>query len=180
MADPLTISDQCSRITPTPVVGRAPPWAEARMVERGETTRIIMAERQSDVGTAELEVLKALWDRGPSTVRQVLAQLHAGGRQVAYTTALTFLTRLEQKGFVTSDKSELAYVYKPKVTRDRVRQSRLRSLVNQLYDGAAAPLVVQLIRTQRFSSDEIAELHDLIDRLDTKTPAKRQAKKRGR
>ena len=71
-------------------------------------------------------------------------------------------------------------MYKPKVTRDRVRQSRLRSLVNQLYDGAAAPLVVQLIRTQRFSSDEIAELHDLIDRLDTKTPAKRQAKKRGR
>lgn len=149
------------------------------MVERGfGDDGLIMAEPQYDVGTAELEVLKALWDRGPSTVRQVLAQLHAGGRQVAYTTALTFLTRLEQKGFVTSDKSELAYVYKPKVTRDRVRQSRLRTLVNQLYDGAAAPLVVQLIRTQRFSSDEIAELHDLIDRLDTKTPAKRRAKKR--
>src|SRR5437867_3488915 len=105
-----------------------------------------MAERQFELGSAELEVLKALWETGPSTVRDVMKHLHARGRRVAYTTVLTFLTRLEQKGFVVSDKSELAYVYRPAVKRDRVLKSRLKTLVNEMYDGAAGPLVLQLIR----------------------------------
>ncbi|MHC4711323.1 MAG: BlaI/MecI/CopY family transcriptional regulator, partial [Planctomycetota bacterium] len=75
-----------------------------------------MAPRESDLGTAELEVLKALWDHGPATVRQVMNHLHQLSRQVAYTTVLTFLTRLEQKGYVKSDKSDVAYVYRPAVT----------------------------------------------------------------
>jgi predicted transcriptional regulator len=72
---------------------------------------------------------------------------------------------LEQKGFVSSDKSGLAYVFRATLSRDRVRKSRVRSLVSQLYDGAAAPLVLQLIRSERFTPDEIRELHDLIDGL---------------
>ncbi len=124
--------------------------------------------REGDLGTAELEVLKALWDHGPATVRQVMNRLHARGRQVAYTTVLTFLTRLEQKGYVKSDKSELAYVYRPAVSRDRVTKSRLESLIEQMYDGAAAPLVLQLIREEKFSSDEIAQLQTLIEQLDEK------------
>ncbi len=67
-----------------------------------------MAPRESDLGTAELEVLKALWERRRATVRQLLNQLHEQGRRVAYTTVLTVLTRLEQKGVVKSDKSGMA------------------------------------------------------------------------
>ncbi len=131
-----------------------------------------MPERHYDLGTAELEVLKVLWEHGRCTVRQVLACLHEAGRHVKYTTALTFLTRLEQKGYVASDKRGLAYVYRATLTRERVTRSRLKTLVQQLYDGAAAPMVLQLMRTQSFSPDEIAALHALIDELDTK--AKRQ------
>jgi BlaI family penicillinase repressor len=127
-----------------------------------------MAPRESDLGTAELEVLKALWEHGPATVREVLNHLHEQGRKPAYTTVLTHLTRLEQKGFVKSDKSGVAYVYRPAVTRARITKSRLRSLIEQLYDGDAAPLVLQLMREQKFSPDEIAELQALIDRLDAK------------
>lgn len=127
-----------------------------------------MAERRFDLGFAELEVLKALWDAGPSTVREVLNHLHARGRRVAYTTVLTFLSRLEEKGLAVSNKSELAYVYRAKVSRDRVMKSRLRTLVNEMYDGAAGPLVLQLIRSERFSTEEINELQRLIDRLDEK------------
>lgn len=127
-----------------------------------------MSVRQYDLGTAELEVLKALWDEGRCTVRQVMIQLHQRDRRVAYTTVLTFLTRLEQKGYVTSDKSGLAYVYRATITRDKVTRSRLRTLVQQLYDGAAAPMVLQLMRTQKFTTDEIAALHQLIDELDDK------------
>ncbi len=132
-----------------------------------------MPPRESDLGTAELEVLKALWDHGPATVRQVMNHLHRQSRHVAYTAVLTFLTRLEQKGYVKSDRSDVAYVYRPAVTRARVTRSRLRSLVTQLYDGDAAPLVLQLMRDQKFTADEIAELQKLIDQLDTarKRPA---------
>jgi predicted transcriptional regulator len=125
-----------------------------------------MAPRESDLGTAELEVLKALWDHGPATVRQVMNHLHQLSRQVAYTTVLTFLTRLEQKGYVKSDKSDVAYVYRPAVTRAKVTQSRLRALIAQLYDGDATPLVLQLMRDEKFTADEIAELQKLIDQLE--------------
>ena len=128
-----------------------------------------MAGRQYDLGEAELEVLKTLWDHGAVTVRDVLAHLHKQGRHVAYTTVQTLLTRLEQKGYVRSNKSELAYVYRAKLTRDRVTKSRLKTLLSQLYDGAAAPLVLQLIRDERFTKAEVAELQGLIDRLDGKS-----------
>ncbi len=127
-----------------------------------------MAPREGDLGTAELEVLKTLWDEGPCTVRQVLNHLHEQGRQVAYTTVLTFLSRLEQKQFVKSDKSDQAYVYRPLVSRQKVTTSRLRAVIEQLYDGAAAPMVLQLMREENFSVDEIAALQNLIDQLDSK------------
>ncbi len=125
-----------------------------------------MSQRQYELGSAELEVLKVLWDAGPSTVRDVLNHLHDRGRQVAYTTVQTLLTRLEQKGCVRSDKSDLAHVFRAKVTRNRVTRSRLKTLVNQLYDGAAGPLVLHLVRHERLTPDEIDELHRLIDELD--------------
>ena len=128
-----------------------------------------MAERQYEPGDAELEVLKVLWEHGPATVREVLTHLHERGRRLAYTTVQTLLTRLEQKRYATSDKSEFAYVYRAKLTRERVTRSRLKTLVKQLYDGAAGPLVLQLIRTERFSAQEIEELQELLDRLDSES-----------
>ena len=135
-----------------------------------------MSQREYDLGTAELEVLTELWNEEPATVRQVLTRLRARGRRLAYTTVLTFLTRLEQKGFVTSDKSGLAYVYRAAVSRERVQQSRLKSLLQELYDGAAGSLALQLVRNERLSADEVAELARLIDKLDGK--AKRRGKKK--
>ena len=140
----------------------------------GETR---LASVDADLGTAELEVLKALWDLGPSTVRAVMNHLHERDRKVAYTTVLTFLTRLESKGFVKSDRSEVAYRYAPTVSREHVSQSRLRSLVEELYDGAAAPLVLQLVRDERFSPEELEQLQALIDDLDA---ARRKRSRRSR
>ncbi len=126
-----------------------------------------MPQRQYDLGSSELEVLKALWDEGPATVREVLNLLHHRGRRVAYTTVQTLLTRLEQKRFVVSNKSDLAHVFRARVSRDRVTRSRLRALLNQLYDGAAGPLVLQLVRTERLRPEEIEELHKLIEELNS-------------
>src|SRR4051812_12047823 len=98
-----------------------------------------------DIAAGELDVLKALWDLGPSPVRPVLERLHERGRKVAYTTVLTVLVRLEQKGLVATDKSEHAHVYRAKVSREAVTLGRLRAMVRDLYDGAAAPMVLQLM-----------------------------------
>jgi len=125
-----------------------------------------MATPEQDLTSAELEVLKALWDIAPSTVREVMNHLHHRGRKLAYTTVLTFLARLEQKGFVRSDKSGVAYVYSPRVSRERVSKSRLRTLVEELYDGAAGELVLQLVREESFTKGELDELQRLIDELD--------------
>lgn len=124
-----------------------------------------MAARGSELGEAELGVLRTLWDAGPATVREVLEQLHRRGRRVAYTTVQTLLTRLEQKGYARSNKSGQAFVYRARVSRDRVTRSRLKALVSQLYDGAAGPLVLQLIRNEGLTPAEIAELQQLIDEL---------------
>jgi len=128
-----------------------------------------MAQRQYDLGDAELGVLRVLWDEGPATVREVLDHLRGRGKHVAYTTVQTLLTRLEQKRHVASDKSGLAYVYRAKLSRERVSRSRMKSLLAQLYDGAAGPLVLQLIRTERLTPEEIDELQRLIDKLETQS-----------
>lgn len=135
-----------------------------------------MGLRDYELGEAELQVLRALWDHGPATVREVLEHLHAQGRKVAYTTVLTFLTRLEQKGFVKSDKSDVAYVYRAAVSRHQVTRSRLKAVLDELFDGEAAPLVLQLMKTEKFSPEEIAELQKFIDQLDVRhsTPEKRK------
>ncbi|MFH1418662.1 MAG: BlaI/MecI/CopY family transcriptional regulator [Planctomycetota bacterium] len=127
-----------------------------------------MADRRIELGDAELEVLRVLWEEGPCTVRQVLRHLHDAGRRVAYTTVLTFLTRLEQKGLAASDKTGIAYVYRATVSQDKIRRSRLRELVSQLYDGEAAPLVLQLMKSQKFTKQELAVLRKLIKELDSK------------
>lgn len=129
-----------------------------------------MAKKPVELGEAELAVMRALWEGGPQTVRDVMNRLHERGKPVAYTTVLTFLTRLEQKGVVASDKRDTAYVYRAKISRESVGASRIKALVEQLYDGAAAPMVLQLIENERFSTDELARLRKLIDDLDSRKP----------
>jgi len=125
-----------------------------------------MARHGYDLGRAELEVLRVLWAQGPTTVREVMDYLHGRGRKVAYTTVQTMLGRLEQKGFAKADKSGLAYVYRAKVSRKRFSQSRLKTLLDQLYDGAAGPLALQLVRSKRLTPEEIDQLRRLIEQLD--------------
>lgn len=125
-----------------------------------------MATRPYELGDVELEILKILWEEGPGTVRDVLMHLHERKRTPAYTTVQTLLTRLENKRFVTSNKSGLAFVYRPRISREQVTRSRLHTLVNQLFDGAAGPLVLQLIRSEKLTPQEIGELQRLIEELD--------------
>jgi len=124
--------------------------------------------RRSSITETELDVLKALWENGPGTVRVINDQLRRQGRRWAYTTVLTLLQRLEAKGYVISDKSGMAHIFRPAVTRDKLLRQRLKDLANQLCEGTATPLVLALVEGQRFTAEEISQFRQLLDQLEGK------------
>ena len=127
-----------------------------------------MRPRRPAVSTTELEVLKVLWEHGPATVRDVDKILCRRGRCWAYTTVLTLLRRLQAKGYVRSDKSGMAHVFRPAVSRDRMLRQGLRDLAEKLCEGTATPLVAALVKGYRFSAEEARQLRELLAGLDQK------------
>jgi predicted transcriptional regulator len=138
-----------------------------------------MQSRLTPLSETELEVLKALWDRGSGTVREINELLAERGRRWAYTTVLTLLSRLEAKGYAASDKSGMAHVFRPLVTRDKLLSQRLDTLAAELCEGTATPLVHALVQGRRFTAEEIAQFRELIDEMEPKaanSPPKRKRK----
>ena len=127
-----------------------------------------METRRASISETELDVLKVLWEHGPGTVRVIHHHLRRQGRRWAYTTVLTLLQRLEAKGYVMSDKSGVAHVFRPAVTRDKLLRQRLKDLANQLCEGTATPLVLALVEGQRFTAAEISQFRQLLDQLEIK------------
>jgi predicted transcriptional regulator len=127
------------------------------------------------LGEAELAALRVLWKRTGATAREVHDQLTAAGRDWAYTTVLTLLHRLEAKGFIASDKANVAHVFRAVVTRQRLLGDRLVGLSRELCDGLPLPLMNALVENHRFSSEEIAQFRALVDNL---SPAKSPRKSR--
>ncbi len=124
-----------------------------------------MAKRPLTIPDSELDVLKVLWDRGQATVREVLETLRTAGRQWSYATVATLLDRLETKGVITSDRSELAFVYKPTITTHEVRQKRLNSLVDKLYEGEPGLLVLHLLKSHPLDASQAKEVRDVLEEM---------------
>jgi predicted transcriptional regulator len=130
--------------------------------------------RRLPVSDAELEVLKELWTAGPATVRDVAAALRKRRRRLAYNTVLTLLSRLREKGYVAADRRDTAHLFRAVVTRDELLGSSLSALADRVCDGTASPLVLALVRGQRFSADEIAHFRRLLDELTPKADKARK------
>ncbi|QDV34409.1 BlaI/MecI/CopY family transcriptional regulator [Tautonia plasticadhaerens] len=138
-----------------------------------------MANRPN-LSDAELEVLKALWDHGPATVRQINSTLQGRGRRWAYTTVATLLQRLQAKRAVAVDPSAVPHVYRAALTRDDLLGERLKAAADELCDGRAAPLVLTLVQSHRFSPEELARFRQLIDEQRGRSrPAKRPGQSGG-
>ena len=118
---------------------------------------------QPGLSEAEIEVLKVLWDLGPSTVRAVNRELAARGRRWAYTTVSTLLLRLATKGCAASDSSAVPHVYHATVSRDDLVDRRLREAAEELCDGDTVPLVLALVQKHRFKPEELARFQRLLD-----------------
>lgn len=130
-----------------------------------------MAPKVPTVSETELDVLKVLWELGSGTVRQINDALRRRQRRWAYTTVLTLLRRLQVKGYVASDKSELAHVFRPAVSRESLLRQRLSHLADDLCEGTPTPLVHALVQNHRFSREEIEGFRRLLNELETKPEA---------
>jgi BlaI family transcriptional regulator, penicillinase repressor len=125
---------------------------------------------QANVSDAELEVLKVLWLRGPVMVREVAQHLKRRHKPWAYTTILTLLSRLRDKGYVTQAKHTVgaAHVFTAAVTREQLLGQRLTELAEQVCDGTASPLVQALVNNRQLKREDIEHLRRILTKLDEK------------
>ncbi len=105
----------------------------------------------------EMEILKVLWEDGPSSVRSVYDYL-AQSEKVAYNTVQTMLRIMEEKGLVKHHVEGRTFVYTPRFSRD---ESAARFL-DRVFDGAADQLVLSLLRCERISGEELERMQELI------------------
>jgi BlaI family penicillinase repressor len=120
-----------------------------------------MKPRKSVPTDQELEILKVIWQRGSATVREVFEDL-LKQRKIAYTTVLTMMGILEQKGHVTKTPGERAYVYTSAQSERQVLSSMVKEFVDRVFNGSAKPLLVHLIENQEITQEELDEIETLL------------------
>ena len=114
---------------------------------------------------AELEILKALWRNGPSTVNEVQAVLARGDR-VAYTTVLKQLQIMFEKGLVKRDDSSRPHVFRAAVAEAQVKRRVITDLLDQVFEGSAMSLVMQALSVTRATPEELQRLRELLDEME--------------
>jgi predicted transcriptional regulator len=114
---------------------------------------------------AELEILKVLWRRGPSTVREVFETL-GESKTTGYTTVLKTMQIMADKGLVVRDESERAHRYEPAAPEDETQRRLVGDLLRKAFDGSAKKLVMQALSTERASAEELSEIRRMLDELE--------------
>ena len=113
----------------------------------------------------ELEIMKVVWERKSATVREVYEALRER-RTVAYTTVMTMMNILETKGHLVKRPEGRAYVYEPSQERAEVVGGMLQDFVDRVFDGAARPLVLSLIKERKLSKADLEAVSRMIDQTD--------------
>jgi len=114
---------------------------------------------------AELEILRVLWQRGPSTVREVHA-CFAEARPTGYTTVLKMLQIMIEKNLVSRDESQRAHVYSARLPEAQTQRQLVRDLLERAFDGSAMKLVMHALAAQKTSPEEIARIRRLLDEIE--------------
>jgi BlaI family penicillinase repressor len=115
--------------------------------------------------TSELEILRVIWQRGPSTVREVYRTL-AADREMGYSTVLKFMQIMTEKGSLIRDESVRPQVYRAARPRRDTQRFLVRDLISRVFGGSSASLVMQALADQKATPDERRRIRDLLDSLD--------------
>ena len=114
---------------------------------------------------AELAILRVLWERGASTVREVLEVIEAD-RGTGYTTTLKLMQIMFEKGLVRRNDEQRTHVYEAAVTRVKTQRQLIGDLLDRAFEGSAQQLVLQALSAKKSSRAELAEIRKLLEQLE--------------
>ncbi|MBA7713415.1 Penicillinase repressor [subsurface metagenome] len=123
--------------------------------------------RHNNPTPAELEVLQIIWEHGPCTVRQVMNLLRPK-RPRAYTSVMSLMNVMAEKGMLNQKPKGRAFIYSAKVSRDKTQSSMLSDLLNRAFDGSANALVAHLLQQTEPNSEELDEINKTITKFTRK------------
>ena len=114
---------------------------------------------------AELEILGVVWERGPSSVRQVLHALQAE-REIGYTTVLKLMQIMDEKRLLECDKSVRPQIYRAAKSRSATQKQLVRNLLDRAFAGSPGNLILQALSTKKSTSEERQRIREFLDRLE--------------
>ena len=121
-----------------------------------------MRPRATTLTAHELELMKIVWSHdGPVTVRDVYEDLRKT-RAIAYTTVMTGLKTLEQKGYLKTSQEDRAHRYRPARPKGQVIRDMVREFIDRVFNGSARPLVVQMIEDEHLSEADLRDITRLL------------------
>ncbi len=118
---------------------------------------------------AELAILRVLWERGSSTVRDVHEELNSN-RPTGYTTALKLLQIMTKKGLVNRDETHRTHIYQAALTEAQTQKQLVSDLLDRAFGGSAQKLVMQALATKKTSPEELAQIRRLLKELEGGAP----------
>jgi predicted transcriptional regulator len=110
----------------------------------------------------ELSILRVLWERGPSTVRQV-HDVVSRDRPAGYTTTLKLLQIMTEKGLVRRDDSDRSHIYQARMTEAQTQRQLVRDLLDRAFGGSSSKLVMQALAARRSTPEELTEIRRLLE-----------------
>jgi BlaI family transcriptional regulator, penicillinase repressor len=120
---------------------------------------------------AELGLLRVLWERGPSTVREIHENL-GDEKETGYTTTLKILQNMAEKGLVARDESHRSHVYRAVYQAEQTQRQLVRDLLRRAFGNSPGKLVVQALSEETVSPDDLAEIRRLLDELEARQSQK--------
>jgi BlaI family transcriptional regulator, penicillinase repressor len=117
--------------------------------------------------SSELEILHVLWERGPSTVREVHEALNAK-RPIGYTSVLKLMQIMTAKGTVRRNVQQRAHVYEAVQAEEKTKQQLARDVLQRVFDGSASELMMHALAGRKASQEEIEEMRRLLNEHERK------------
>ncbi|MCA9034111.1 MAG: BlaI/MecI/CopY family transcriptional regulator [Planctomycetaceae bacterium] len=138
-----------------------------------------MAKTPGDAGDNrpaefEMQILGAIWEHGPGTVRQVMERL-TDGKDRAYTSILSVMQVMQKKGLLkVTDRDGLANVFDAAVSREKVVVPLLRSLVTKVFGGSRKAALQHLLHEDKIDPEELSELRELLDEFEARAKSRKK------
>jgi predicted transcriptional regulator len=112
---------------------------------------------------AELAILRVLWQRGPSTVKEVQKILETT-RRTGYTTVLKFMQIMIEKGLESRDESPFAHVYQARIPQEQTQRTLIADLLERAFEGSTSRLVLQALAAKKATPEELSEIRRILKR----------------